>query len=176
MKTLLIGLRGSGKSTVGARIAEALGLDFIDLDERVRRSFGGVDIATIFEERGETAFRSQEATEFARAMGEDGEAVVALGGGTPTAPGVSESIEAHRATGEARVIYLRAEPDTLVRRLGEHGLGDNRPSLTGGDALDEMAEVFAQRDAMYRALADEVVDASPGLEAVVGDVLGIVRG
>lgn len=176
MKTLLIGLRGSGKSTVGARAAEAVGLDFVDLDERVRRAFGGVDIATIFEERGESAFRDQEASEFARAMGESGDAIVALGGGTPTAPGVRESIETHKERGDARVVYLRAEADTLVNRLGEHGLGDNRPSLTGGDALEEMAEVFAGRDPKYRELSDHVIDASRGLEAVVSDVAGIVRG
>jgi shikimate kinase len=109
-------------------------------------------------------------------MAEASDAVIGLGGGTPTAPGVGESIEKHKESGAARVVYLRAEADTLVNRLGEQGLGENRPSLTGGDALEEMAEVFAARDPMYRRLADDIVDASRALEAVVGEVTRIIRG
>ena len=174
-KSLLIGLRGSGKTTVGRRVAEELGVEFIDLDERVREAFGGVDISTVFQQQGEPAFRARESSELSRVMDEPIDAVVALGGGTPTAPGVDDFLRSSKERGRALIVYLRADPDVLARRLLDTGIGEDRPSLTGGDPIEEIREVFDRRDPLYRALADAEVDASCTTEHVVSDVVSAVR-
>lgn len=156
MKLLLIGLRGSGKSTVGRRVADALGVGFCDLDELTPRRMGHARVADAWRARGEDAFREAEAGALEEVLaGEAG--VVSLGGGTPTAPGVAARLEALRQDGAARVVYLRAGADDLRRRLAGAENTD-RPSLTGAGTLEEIEAVLAARDGLYRRLADVVVE------------------
>ncbi|MFG0286020.1 MAG: shikimate kinase [Phycisphaerales bacterium JB039] len=160
---ILMGLRGSGKSTLGRRLAEAHGWDFIDLDDRTRTLLGCATVAEAFEARGEPAFRAAE-VQALRAVLAHAPRVIALGGGTPTAPGAQlllrEAIDAGAA-----LIYLRASADTLRVRLTD---GDpNRPSLTGAGPLVEIEEVLGARDATYRDLATAVIETDGMDEAAV---------
>jgi len=152
---LLIGLRGSGKSTLGRRLADTLGRPFIDLDDRTAADLGHASPGPALRAEGIDAFRAAEAKALRAALEQPG-SVLALGGGTPTAPGAEELIRSHRARGDALVMYLRALPDQLASRLTADGAPD-RPALLGGDAVAEIGDLFERRDPLYRGLADGVL-------------------
>lgn len=153
---LLIGLRGSGKTTLGRELAQRLHRPFIDLDDETKAQLHCATIAQAWEKFGESGFRQAESRALKRLLTKPGQ-VIALGGGTPTAPGAREAIERAQLTKSAYVIYLRAGAQTLRERLARCDL-DDRPSLTGTDTIAEIDLILARRDSLYRTLADEVID------------------
>ena len=157
----LVGPRGSGKTTVGRRLADWFGCDFADSDgELVRRD--GRDIPKIFHEDGEAGFRTLEADVIATLLIRD-PLVLATGGGA-----VLNADTRRRLRGAGEVIYLRADAATLHARTA----GDpNRPPLTDLPAGEEVARVLADRDPLYREVAAHVVDAAQPVDDVVNDVL-----
>ena len=156
---LLIGLRGSGKSTIGREFAAASGRTFIDLDELTLVRLGTESVAEAWARFGESAFRAAERDELDRVLRSrpSGRAVVALGGGTPTAPGADDLIRGAVASGRVSALYLRARPDTLRARLAASDHSD-RPSLTGAGTLAEVEQVFNARDGLYREIASIVIE------------------
>lgn len=156
MNLLIIGLRGSGKTTAGRLAAQRLSLPFVDLDDLTPVVLGHRTVRSAWDACGQDAFRRAETVALASAVTRD-QRVIALGGGTPTAPLAADLIEHERAQGRARVVYLWAPASVLRARLAS-SLGD-RPSLTGVDPLEEIEAVLAARDPLYRRLADAVVDA-----------------
>jgi shikimate kinase len=110
-----------------------------------------------------------------RLLGADRQ-VLALGGGTPTAPGAADLIERERNSGRAWVGYLHSIPAVLRCRLAASS-NAHRPSLTGAAVLDEIDEVYARRDGLYRALSNAVIEtADRPLEAVVGQLAELFLG
>ena len=110
---VLIGLRVSGKTTLGSRVAADLGRAVPDLDDRVAERFGVAHAGDALREHGLDAFRAAETECLCDALAETG-AVLSLGGGTPTAPGAADALrDAHHTT----VMYLHARPETLAARL-----------------------------------------------------------
>src|SRR5690349_2822005 len=105
MIVLLIGLRGSGKTTIGRTLAERLSLSFADLDDLTVKALGATTVSEAWRTHGEAAFRRAEATALKIRITTDSQ-VLALGGGTPTAPGAGDVIRAAQKQG-ARVVYLR---------------------------------------------------------------------
>ncbi|MEM1166211.1 MAG: shikimate kinase [Planctomycetota bacterium] len=169
---VLIGLRASGKTTLGRAVAEAEGRPFVDTDDLVLEAAGATSVAEVFRERGEPAFRALERDALVRALGGHG-CVVSLGGGTPTAPGAIEVIDRARAGGHAIVVYLHAPADVLAGRLAAVGHDANRPALrSGGDAASEVETLYQERDGLYRSIADRVVDeipkGAPGVARLTG--------
>jgi len=188
---VLMGLRASGKTTLGRAVAERVGWRFVDLDERVCVALGVEHAGEAFARLGEAAFRAAEREELERVLGEasgSGEVVVSLGGGTPTAAGAGALLRRASAAG-ARVVYLRNGPETLSARLRGAPADANRPALTrpadgeaaGGDEAErvaaEVGEVFARRDGLYVELATDVVEAD-GLEpeALIEVLAGMAGG
>ena len=174
---VLLGYRGSGKSTVGAALAAELGRRFLDTDLAVAERFGGRDAAAVFAapRLGERAFREVEAAVVAEAVAaaEHG-AVVATGGGA-----VTESPAARAAVRNGRVlrVYLHAEAAVLAGRIAAD-TETKRPGLTGPDAdpAAEVAAVLARRDPVYRQVADAVVEVGDaGVDEVVEAVAGLLR-
>lgn len=162
---VLIGLRGSGKSTVAGLVGARLDRSMVDLDRAVLGEMKCATVSEAWSERGEAAFRAMETRLLRRTLEEaDGQAVIALGGGTPTAPGAADVIRAAQAAGRAVVVYLAAGAEVLASRLPEHD--PDRPSLTGAGPREEMARVLAERDGFYRDLADHIVDATGEAEGV----------
>ncbi|MDX1650477.1 MAG: shikimate kinase, partial [Myxococcota bacterium] len=159
----LVGMMGAGKSSVGARLAERLGVSFVDAD-RVIEEEAGRDVAGIFAAEGEAGFRARERGVLERLAGRP--AVVALGGGAMAQAGVPERLAA-----SGTVVWLRARPETLLARLGE---GTGRPLLGGLDArsrAERLRALLAAREAAY-ARADRVVDTDGlGVDGVVEAVL-----
>lgn len=151
---VLVGPMGAGKSVVGALLARRLGLPFVDVDAAVEAE-AGARIAELFRREGEAAFRERESALLARMLAGDG-GVVATGGGAVLAPD-----NRLRMRERGLVAWLQADPDTQLQRL--EGCRD-RPLLEGGDRLARLRALAAERDPLYREVADIVLD-TRGLDA-----------
>lgn len=152
---VLIGLRASGKTTVAQALAARLGVFAVDLDDRVRESLGFASVREAFARAGEAAFREAESRALAAALATDGPSVVALGGGTPTAPGAADALRSARASGRVWSVFLDPPLERLASRLARDA-GD-RPSLTGRGVVEEIGALAAVRRPLYAALADLVL-------------------
>jgi shikimate kinase len=160
MHIVLMGFRGSGKSTLGRMLADQLWRDMIDIDQKIRDRFDGRSVAEIWQAEGEPAYRAVEVQVLDEALASEPAAVIALGGGTPEQPDAERSLDTARDAGRAKCVYLACSVEQLQHRIAsaDEGLAQ-RPSLTGtGSAADEVAQVLARRDPIYRRLADEVLD------------------
>ena len=150
---VLIGYRGTGKTSVGRLVAAKTGRPFADADVEVE-SRSGRSIRRIFEEGGETAFRAWESLILADLANRLAGGVLATGGGAILA-------EANRALLRrfGFVTWLTADAETLARRLrhGRSALAD-RPALTAAGTLGEIADVLAARAPLYKATAHVSVD------------------
>jgi len=167
---VLIGLRGSGKSTLGARLAESLGRAFIDLDDVSAQQLGESSAGDAIANHGMDAFRRAEYEALESVLHEPNR-VIALGGGTPTADGCDSLL----ASDACRVIYLKASPSTLQDRLSTSDNSD-RPSLTGAGVVDEVSDVFAQRDPLYMDIAESVIHVDGvGEDSVLTALLALAR-
>ncbi len=144
----LVGLPGSGKSTLGRVLARRLGMPFVDADTELERRLG-VSIPTIFEIEGEAAFRDREQASIAELVIRTG-IVLATGGGAVIRPANRERLKAN-----GTVVYLHAEPTTLRERTRK---SRHRPLLNTADPLARLIELYAQRDPLYREVADFVLE------------------
>lgn len=145
---ILVGLMGAGKTSVGKMLARRLGKTFYDSDHEIERTTG-VKIPVIFEIEGEAGFRAREAKVLADLV-EQRDVVLATGGGAVLK-------ECNRRVLKERgiVVYLRATPHDLWLRTRHDR---NRPLLQTADPLAKLQELYAQRDPLYREVADLVVD------------------
>ncbi|MHA7814438.1 MAG: shikimate kinase [Phycisphaerales bacterium] len=148
---ILIGLRASGKSTLGRLLARQLGRDFVDLDDVAAQRMNASGPGEAIDRDGIDAFRAAETESLRGVLGTTGQ-IIALGGGTPTAPGAEGLL---RESG-ANIVYLRGTPDTLRERMAQSDNTD-RPALVGDDAIGEIRTLFEQRDGLYRDIATSVV-------------------
>ncbi|MEN9641948.1 MAG: 3-dehydroquinate synthase [Planctomycetota bacterium] len=157
VRVVLIGLRGSGKTTLGRLLSQRLDSQFIDLDDVTVAGSGHASVTAMFRSVGEPAFRAAEcaALEHVLASASPSGTVIALGGGTPTAPQARALLESARAAGTVRIILLEAPPETLGARLTNNP-GD-RPLLAGASFAEEALLLGEARLPMYRTLADAVV-------------------
>ena len=165
MSIVLIGYRGSGKTSIGKRLADRLWQKCVDTDEMIVAK-AGKPIARIFAEDGEGKFREMEA-EAVREVAKINDVVIALGGGAPLR---EENRKIIKEAGH-RVIYLKCEPDELLKRIqADPNTPKDRPHLTEfGGGIEEISKVLADREPIYRQMADaelEVTYLSPD-EAMV---------
>lgn len=168
-KIVLIGMMGSGKSSAGRRVARALNLGFVDLDQRIEER-SGRSIREIFATGGEEEFRDLEREELRRSLEEPGSAVIAAGGGIVVLEGT------RRLLGEAQeVIWLRADIDVLVERVAARRGRDHRP-LIDGDPRARLAALMVERDDLYREAATSVVEVDGcSLDEVVERIEAVLR-
>jgi shikimate kinase len=144
---ILVGLPGVGKTTIGKAAAKHLGRPFLDFDREIERR-EGLDVREIFSLKGEEHFR---ALEFAltEELSITGGMVLSPGGGWITQ---QKSVELLRSVG--RIIYLRASPEAVARRLRRV---ETRPLLAGRDPVVALRELYQKRQALYET-ADTVLD------------------
>jgi shikimate kinase len=147
---VLVGLPGSGKTSVGRSLAARLGRPFLDFDEEIERR-EGQSVGRIFADRGESYFRELESglTEQMRDAG--GGMVLAPGGGWVTVPRVVGLLRP-----PAAIVYLAAQPSTVVARMGPRWA--LRPLLAEQEPLEAVTRLLAARGALYEAVADLVVN------------------
>ncbi|WP_207259755.1 shikimate kinase AroL [Desulfovibrio sp. Huiquan2017] len=146
----LIGPRACGKTSVGRALAERLGMEFVDTDQAFAEAVG-MDIAAFVEAHGWEAFRDEEAATLVREAASGGR-VIGCGGGM-----VLRS-ENRAVLAEGVVLYLKADPDELARRLLADPLEAQRPSLTGKSVAAEIREVLAARALLYEECAHHVIE------------------
>jgi shikimate kinase len=160
-KAVLVGLPGSGKSTIGRRLAKALDVTLLDTDAAIEQRTGR-SIADIFAADGEPVFRRIEEDVVRDALARH-DGVLSLGGGAVTSPGVCEALAGHT------VVYLEISATEGVRRTGG---GAVRPLLAGPDRAEKYRALMAARVPLYRRVATIRVDTNrrnPG--AVVRQIL-----
>jgi shikimate kinase len=141
-KAVLVGLPGSGKSTIGRRLARAMDLTLLDTDAAIEETTGRT-IADIFATDGEKEFRRIE-EDVIRAALQSHDGVLSLGGGAVTTPGVREALAGHT------VVYLEISAAEGVRRTGGSTV---RPLLAGGDRAEKFRRLMAERVPLYRRVA-----------------------
>jgi shikimate kinase len=141
-KAVLIGLPGSGKSTIGRRLAKSLEVALLDTDAAIEQTTGRT-IPDIFESDGEKEFRRIEEEVIREALGSH-DGVLSLGGGAITSPGVREALSGHT------VIYLEISATEGVRRTGGTTV---RPLLAGGDRAEKFRALMSERVPLYRRAA-----------------------
>jgi shikimate kinase len=144
-----VGPMGAGKSTLGKRVAEALGLPFFDLDHEIQEQCGA-DIALIFDIEGECGFRRRESATLAEFAAREG-IVLATGGGAILA-------EENRGVLRERgfVVFLETTVDEQLERLARDR---KRPLLAAPDRRERLEQLAAARDPLYRQIADLTVPA-----------------
>lgn len=152
---MLVGLMGSGKTTVGKKLARLVGHRFVDADVELEARTGR-SVADWFLD-GEDAFRAAEEQVLARLLAEPEPLVVGAGGGVVVSERNRSLLDAPGVT----VVYLHAEPAFLASRAQAR---PHRPLLTG-DPSSVLSRMYAARDGWYREVADVVVEVRPAHEA-----------
>jgi shikimate kinase len=143
----LIGPMGAGKTTVGRRLAEGRGMEFVDSDQEVEARTG-VDIAFIFEKEGEEGFRRRERQAICELTQRHG-LVLATGGGA-----ILDPDNRHWLAGRGFVVYLHA---SIEQQLARTERTDSRPLLQRGNRRETLERLFQTRDPLYREIADLVL-------------------
>jgi shikimate kinase len=147
-KIVLVGMMGSGKTTVGKRLAHRLGWCYLDSDEQVEQHAGRA-VPEIFASDGERAFRAEESRALSDAVAEPGPLVLAAAGGSVLDAGNRELLR-----GAGSVVWLRARPETLSLRVGD---GAGRPLLSP-DPASVLSRLDGERRSFYTEVADLIVD------------------
>ena len=164
---ILVGLPGSGKTTVGQAVAERTGRTFLDLDQEIERREAR-SIGQIFAERGEPYFRKKE-RELTEELTLVGNMIIAPGGGWVADP---EVVALVRPPG--RLVYLRVHPETALKRLGP--MRSMRPLLMRPDPLAELSRLLRERKGAYES-ADHVVNTELySLQRVIEMVMELASG
>lgn len=145
---VLVGLMGAGKSSIGRRLAQRLGVDFLDADNEIE-SAAGRTIPEIFQELGEPAFRDGERRVIRRLLEDRKPHVLATGGGAFMAPDTRAAIKAKGLS-----LWLKADLDTLFERVSRRS---NRPLLKTADPKETLRALMEVRYPIY-ADADIVVE------------------
>jgi len=161
MNIVLIGMRGSGKTTVGKLLAKKLDRQFIEMDELIVQRVG-LDIPEIVKQYGWEKFRQVEA-EITQEVAELDDVVNATGGGVVTR---EENIGELKKKG--RLVWLKANTDTLLQRIGND---QYRPSLTGKSPREDLETVLAERTPIYERVADFIINTETKRPQEVAEVI-----
>lgn len=164
----LVGARAAGKTTIGLTLAKSLGCDFVDTDLYMLETTS-MTVAEVVEKEGWEGFRRRE-SEALRTVTRPG-VVIATGGGMVLAEANREYMRAHGV-----VLYLSAPAATLAARLEANPENAQRPSLTGRTIVEEMNDVLAAREPLYREAAHHVLDATAPPETVIRQALEALGG
>jgi shikimate kinase len=148
---VLVGLMGAGKTAVGRRLAQVLGLPFRDADEEIEKA-AGISVSEIFARHGEPFFRDAERRLIARLL-EEPPHVLATGGGAF----INDATRALIAS-KAVSVWLKADLDVLMKRVGKR---TTRPLLATGDPRETMLRLISERYPIY-AKADITVESVDG--------------
>lgn len=168
MNVVLIGFRGSGKTTVGRALAEKLKLEFVDCDDliegRARKS-----IREIFEEQGESHFRTLESQVINELSALDGR-VIATGGGAVLK---YQNMQVFKRGG-AKIFFLEVGPETAFRRIQQDAASrSRRPALTDKDPFTEVKEQIAFRQSYYLNASDVTIPVDGRtVDEIVKEILG----
>ena len=164
----LVGLRGAGKSTLGAILAEQLGCPFIELDKTIEREHGA-PVATLFEVYGQATFRRYERESLTRVVVGNPAAVIATAGGI-----VADEVTYAQLLDQTHVVWLQASPAEHMRRVMEQG--DFRPMAHNRQAMDDLVVILGARAPLYGQAHASLDTSGKTLEACAGELVEIAEG
>ncbi|MEM6930028.1 MAG: shikimate kinase, partial [Myxococcota bacterium] len=162
-KIALIGLRGAGKSTIGALAAAELGCPFVEVDALVRER-SGLSLADLFEIHGASGYRRVSRDVLREGLARPGRAVFEIGGSVVVDPEAWQLL-----VEQARVIWLHANAEEHLARVAEQG--DMRPMEGHDDALRRLREILGERERLYRRAHEAIDTVAEGIEGSVAAVL-----
>ena len=161
MLVCLVGLPGSGKTTIGRQLARRLGVSFVDSDHVIEERLG-CSIREFFEREGEDRFRDIE-SEVIEDLTLTHDGVLSSGGGSVLRPVNRQALR------RGRVFYLRSLPEELIRRLRHD---TNRPLLQVADPLARLRDLHTKRDPLYREAAHHVLETGrPTVSGLVHQIM-----
>nr|WP_050776159.1 shikimate kinase [Roseibium alexandrii] len=158
---VLVGIMGCGKSTVGKRLAQRLGLEFVDADSEIERA-ANMTVSEIFSEHGEPYFRSGEERVIARLL-QEGPQVLATGGGAFISDATRSEIETNGLS-----IWLKVDFETVMARVRRRS---TRPLLRNPDPEGTMRKLMAEREPVYAQAQLTVTSKDVPHEAVVDQIV-----
>ena len=170
MNIVLIGFRGTGKSTVGRLLAKRLERDFIDSDKYIESSTGKT-IKSIFEDDGEEGFRKIEADTIAVLSKADNK-IISVGGGA-----VLKEENIRNLKDNGFLVLLEATPEIIHNRITQdEKTAQQRPSLTDKKLLDEIKHLLEQRELPYKNAADNTINTSyVTCDDIVNEIIAIIE-
>jgi shikimate kinase len=170
MNIVLIGFRGTGKSTVGRLLAKRLKRDFIDSDKHVEGSTGKT-IKSIFEDDGEERFRQIEADTIAE-LSTGNNKVISAGGGA-----VLREVNVNNLKVNGYLVLLEATPEIIHSRITQdEKTTQQRPSLTDKTPLDEIKHLLEQRENAYKSAADFTINTTyASCEDIVNEIITVIE-
>jgi shikimate kinase len=160
----LIGMPGCGKSTIGRQLARMRQLPFVDADHEIERHLG-CSIRDYFDREGEGAFRDVEERVLQELLSQPGAGIIATGGGAVLRPVNRAALRA-----SSTVVYLKAMPDDLARRLSRD---TQRPLLQVADPRQRLRDLFDVRDPLYREAAHLTIDTARKSAATIVHLLAM---
>lgn len=163
----LIGLRGAGKSTLGQRLAEAVGVPFIRLVDVVE-SLGGMSISELFSLGGQKAYRRLERDALRHVLDNYETSVIEAGGSL-----VSEQETYAELLGSFYTVWVRATPEEHMSRVVVQG--DLRPVQASPEAMDDLKRILAERESDYRAAHHTLDTSGRSVEACLEELMGMAR-
>lgn len=166
-RVALIGLRGAGKSTLGAALAGRLGCPFIELDKEIEREHGA-PVSSLFEVYGQATFRRYERECLERTIAAYPQTVIAVAGGI-----VADERTFARLLEATHVIWLRASPADHMRRVMEQG--DFRPMGRNREAMADLVAILKAREAEYGRAHAQLDTSAKTAEQCVDELVRIVR-
>lgn len=165
---VLVGMMGAGKSSIGRRLAQRLGIPFVDADAKIEEAHAGVTIAEIFANYGEPYFRSGEQRVIARLL-DGGPQVLATGGGAYMN---AETRAAIRQKGVS--VWLKADFEVLMKRVKRRATAD-RPMLQG-DPAERVRHLMAERYPVYAEADVTVMSREVAHETIVSEIIAALAG
>jgi XRE family transcriptional regulator, aerobic/anaerobic benzoate catabolism transcriptional regulator len=165
-KVALVGLRGAGKSTIGARVAAALSWDFVELDGYIREQ-AGMPLRELFEYHGVERYRALRLEALESVLAASGDAVIEVGGSI-----VMDQEAYARLRASSETVWLQATPEEHLRRVKEQG--DTRPMAGREDPLGELRGILKQRRPLYALSRFRLDTVEHGLRGSVERLVGLI--